>query len=132
MKMINQLIHYIANQHGATLIIGILTLSFLTIIGVFSTLSTNLETKSASTDRSYRVSFYAAELALQVAEASIETLSSRRQFNESATTGHYGQNEQPEWKTINWQSDAILVSNLPANFHDEHPPSKLCNRTKKL
>lgn len=93
-----------------------LTLAFLTIIGILATTSSNLETKSVSAERNYRISFYAAELALQIAEDSIETLLSRRHFSESTTSGHYGQNQQPDWHDINWQNDAIIVSEIPTDF----------------
>ncbi len=112
------------NQNGTTLIIGMLTLVFLSIIGVFATTSSNLETKSASTDRNYKISFYAAELALQVGEASIQTLLTRRDFNESATPGHHAQDQQVVWHDIDWQNDSQTVSDISAQFTELINPPK--------
>lgn len=104
-------------EDGATLIIGLLSLAFLTVIGIFATTTSTIETRAAVNDRNAKAAFYAAEMALTTGEAIVETLLERAELDESSTPGHFGEGANPEWNdTVIWTSDSVEVPSSPSGL----------------
>lgn len=51
----------ITNEHGSTLVLTMLTLVLLTLIGIFATTTSNIETQIAGNEESYKTSFFASD-----------------------------------------------------------------------
>ena len=86
-------------QQGAVLIISMIILLLLTILGVTSMQSTNLEERMAGNMRDRHVAFEAAEAAIADAESFLDTVALTSSFR-SNTAGLYDGTHLDLWKTL--------------------------------
>jgi type IV pilus assembly protein PilX len=100
----------ITTQDGATLIVGLFSLAFLAMIGIFATTTSTIETRAASNEQNSTVAFYAAEIALMTGEAIIEGLLNRADFNEGTIAEHFAEGDHPTWHDHDWYADSKEVS----------------------
>ena len=113
------------NHRGSALIIGLLTLTVLSLIGTISTTTSSIEVQIAGNEKTYQEAFYASELGLSIGERVVEGILAREEFDELVTQGHYGRidsaNAQPEWYDLNWDdTDSITVAaaEIPDDFEN--------------
>jgi type IV pilus assembly protein PilX len=100
----------LSNNRGATLIIGLLTLVLLTLIGIAATSTSRMEVQIAGNDKMFKEAFYASEFGLTNGENTLEALLSRVDLDEGSVPGHYGQDTQPAWHDLLWNStDSVQV-----------------------
>lgn len=76
-----------SRQRGAVLVVGLLTLLVMTVIGISSMNTSNLEEKMAGNTRDREIAFQAAESALREAERAIEGGASGWSFDITCTNG---------------------------------------------
>jgi len=95
-----------AKQRGAVLIISMIILLLLTILGVTSMQSTNLEERMAGNSRDRHIAFEAAEAALQHAEQFLGTISTTGAFDTDGSDGLYDDSGQKIWTTVDWTGTA--------------------------
>ena len=105
----------IANERGAALVIGLLTLALLSLLGSASTTTSRTEIQIAGNDKAYKEAFYTAEVALTAGEMVVEKFLNRTDLAEQDTAGHYGEagseNEQPGWHDLTWNdTDSVKVA----------------------
>ena len=79
----------IQHQHGAVLIISMIILLLLTILGVTSMRTTQLEERMAGNARDRHVAFEAAEAALVDAEQFVQTIVTKNPFDTDGSDGLY-------------------------------------------
>lgn len=79
----------IRQQHGAVLIISMIILLLLTILGVTSMRTTQLEERMAGNARDRHVAFEAAEAALVDAEQYVQTIVTKNPFDTDGSDGLY-------------------------------------------
>lgn len=92
-------------QQGAVLIVSMIILLLLTILGVTSMRSTNLEERMAGNMRDKHVAFEAAEAGIAEAEDFIETVVLTSAFRAN-TAGLYDGTHLDLWKTLDWSDSA--------------------------
>jgi Tfp pilus assembly protein PilX len=115
----------LANNRGATLVIGLLTLALLSLIGIAATSTSRMEVQIASNDKQYKEAFYAAEFGVTWGETALEALLSRVDFNEETVAGHYAQGTRPDWHYLNWNSSdsiQLAVDGIPEEMKVAAPP----------
>ena len=95
-----------AKQRGAVLIISMIILLLLTILGVTSMQSTNLEERMAGNMRDQNLAFEAAEAALRDAEEFLDTVATTGAFDTDGSDGLYDDTIQEVWNTIDWTGAA--------------------------
>jgi Tfp pilus assembly protein PilX len=100
----------VTTQDGATLIVGLLSLAFLAMIGIFATTTSTIETRAASNAQNSTVAFYATEIALLTGEATIENLLNRSDFNEDTIAERFTEGAHPAWYDHDWYADAKAVA----------------------
>ncbi len=79
----------VRQQHGAVLIISMIILLLLTILGVTSMRTTQLEERMAGNARDRHVAFEAAEAALVSAETFVQTIVTSAPFDLNGSDGLY-------------------------------------------
>ena len=95
-----------AKQRGAVLIISMIILLLLTILGVTSMQSTNLEERMAGNTRDRHLAFEAAEAALLHAEQFLDTIATTGAFDTNGSDGLYDDSVQKIWNTVDWTGAA--------------------------
>jgi len=91
------------SQSGAALIVSLLILLVMTVIGISSMQTTNLQEKMASNTREREQAFEAAESALRNAEAFVENnVAVTANFDTDGSDGLYDDSVQELWKTLSW------------------------------
>ena len=95
-----------AKQRGAVLIISMIILLLLTILGVTSMQSTNLEERMAGNSRDRHLAFEAAEAALLHAEEFLGTIATTGAFDTDGSDGLYDDSTQKIWNTVDWTGSA--------------------------
>jgi type IV pilus assembly protein PilX len=106
-------------QTGAALVVSLLILLVMTVIGVSSMQTTNLEEKMASNTRDRQQAFEAAEGALRNAEDFIDTsVAVTANFDTDGSDGLYDNSAQELWKTISWTvgSDALEYTGYSSTY----------------
>jgi len=99
-----------STQRGTTLVISLLILLVMTLIGVTSMSSSNMEEKMAGNDRDFNLAFYAAEAALRQAEDYIaNNIVSTAAFG-GGTTGLYALNSNPDIYAASTWTNSITYS----------------------
>lgn len=107
----------IQHQHGAVLIISMIILLLLTILGVTSMRTTQLEERMAGNARDRHVAFEAAEAALVDAEQFVQTLVTKNPFDTDGSDGLYedsGTIGKVEYY-VDWSGGTPTKSFLTAN-----------------
>jgi len=107
----------ISKQNGAALFIALVMLVVLTVVGISSMQSTNLEERMASNQKDYYLAFESAEFALLQAEAVLSDLSTLKDFNVSGVGGYYRDHEVGSsiWQDESLWSDGSKHVNATAN-----------------
>ena len=91
------------SQSGAALVVSLLILLVMTVIGISSMQTTNLQEKMASNTREREQAFEAAESALRNAEAFLENnVAVTANFDTDGSDGLYDDSVQELWKTLSW------------------------------
>ena len=121
-------------EHGAVLVIGMLTLVLLSVLGVAATNTGSLESEMAGNEKTYIQAFYGAELALASGELIVEALAGRAALNEGSTAGRYSQGSlsfdnqtafqlgkkgatPAQWQALRWDdADSATVPSLPSGL----------------
>jgi Tfp pilus assembly protein PilX len=103
----------VTTEDGATLIVGLLSLAFLAMIGIFAMTTSTIETRAASNEQNATAAFYAAEIALLTGEVTVENLLNRSDFNEDTIAGHFAEGNHPAWHDLDWYVDSVQVITLP-------------------
>ena len=107
------------NQRGSVLVVGLFTLALLSLLGSAATTTSRTDVSITGNAKVLQEAFYAAEVALTVAEISVMNLESRDELSEHTIAGHFGPNDQFNWKNLEWDNtDSIEVeaSELPNGF----------------
>jgi Tfp pilus assembly protein PilX len=116
----------VTTPDGATLIVGLLSLAFLAMIGIFATTTSTIETRAASNEQNSTVAFYAAEIALMTGEAVVESLLSRSDFNEDTIAEHFAEGDHPTWHDHDWyaESKAVPIPTPPEGLWKKAAPTR--------
>ena len=77
------------NEAGSILVIAMVSLALLTLIGLASITTGNLESEISGNEKTYQEAFYSAELGLVGGETIIETLPNRGALQEGVLPGRY-------------------------------------------
>src|SRR5262245_60382731 len=77
------------NEAGSVLVIAMVSLALLTLIGLASITTGNLESEISGNEKTYQEAFYSAELGLVGGETIIETLPNRGALQEGTLPGRY-------------------------------------------
>jgi type IV pilus assembly protein PilX len=112
-------------ERGSILVIGMLTLVVLSLVGVSATNTSTIESGISGNDKAQKETFFATELGLTVAEAALESLPSRPDFNEDTIVGHYAKNTQPDWHDLNWDNTDTIeapASSMPPSLQVAERP----------
>ena len=116
----------VKTEDGATLIVGLLSLAFLAMIGIFATTTSTIETRAASNEQNSTVAFYAAEIALMTGEARVENLLNRSDFNEDTIAEHFAEGNHPTWHDHDWYADSkqIPIPTPPTGIWKKSAPPR--------
>ncbi len=79
------------NEHGSILVMGLLTLTILTLVGMAATTGSGIESDIAKNEKSAQQAVYAAELALVMGEKTVDGFASRANLDEGTRAGRYAQ-----------------------------------------
>jgi type IV pilus assembly protein PilX len=96
------------HQRGATLVVGMILMVLLTLLGLTALGTSLLEERMAANARDRIRAFQAAEAALRFCEAAITPASTFS--NTGGSGGMYTPSVPPRWETVNWSSDAAVLS----------------------
>jgi len=111
------------NEEGVVLVLCLITLIVLTLIGVSTTTTSQLEGEISGNDKTAKEAFYASELALTAGETVVEVLLSRADFEETTTPGRYAKLNLNEWPTLVWDSThSAVVATVPSGLKVSAPP----------
>jgi type IV pilus assembly protein PilX len=115
------------HEHGATLVIGLLTLVLLSLIGISATSTGRVEVQISGNDKAAKEAFYASELALTTGEITLEDLLNRIELNEDTAPERYGQGTAPAWHALVWNdtdSAAVPYVSIPAGLNELTVPPR--------
>ena len=107
------------NQRGSVLVVGLFTLALLSLLGSAATTTSRTDVSITGNAKVLQEAFYAAEVSLTVAEMAVMNLESRDALSEHTIAGHYGPNDEYNWKSLEWDNtDSIEVaeSEFPNGF----------------
>lgn len=106
------------NEAGVVLVLCLTTLVILTLIGVSMTTTSRLEAEISGNDKTYKEAFYAAEMALTVGEAVMNSVLNRADLDDGTQTGRYVKGKQPAWDKLVWDNtdSAVVPSPLPSGL----------------
>ena len=96
------------HQRGATLVVGMILMVLLTLLGLTALGTSVLEERMAANARDRIRAFQAAEAALRFCEAAITPASVFSATGGSG--GMYTPSVPPRWETVDWGSDAAVLS----------------------
>lgn len=121
------------HQSGAVLVTGLIMLLLLTIIGVAGVQSTSLEEKMAGNQKDRNLALQAAESALLLAEASLDTTGSLPTFSTAGTGGFYSEASTiPTRSAILtddfWTSNPVATSTVSGLGNDIAQPLYIIQR----
>lgn len=104
---IGRLERCLTGESGAVLILSLLLLMVLTLLGVAALTNSRIELQLAANDRAHKQALAAADVALSIGEAVIESWADDAGLDEHAAPddGRYGIHEQPAWRHLKWDAD---------------------------
>ena len=105
------------NEDGTVLVLCLITLIVLTLIGVSTTTTSQLEVEISGNDKTAKEAFYAAEMALSVGETVVESILSRADLEEDTTPGRYTHLNLNEWQALVWDNThSVVVDIVPSGL----------------
>jgi type IV pilus assembly protein PilX len=109
-----------STQRGATLMISLMILLVMTLIGITSMGTSNLEEKMAGNDRDQNISFQAAEAALRQAEDYVNNDIVSTAAFDGTNTGLYTQDSNPDiFDAATWANAITYVGTV--NYANSAP-----------
>ena len=112
---------------GAVLILSLLLLMALTLLGVAALTNSRIELQLAVNDRAYKQALAAADVALSIGEAVIESWTDPTELDEHAEPedGRYGIHEQPAWAQLKWDANCAGPPDACRGGSEAIPPNDL-------
>jgi Tfp pilus assembly protein PilX len=114
----------INNSRGSVLIVGLFTLSLLTLLGVAATSTSRTDVSITGNRRVIQESFYASEVGLAAGEQLVNSKKSHSDFD--SITGYYAIGKQDLSMMKKWDGTNAIEVQVPAPFkpilNNDHPP----------